>query len=487
VLDVKALVRVARRGVPWVALSLFAAACGQDPAPTATGKGTADSLQTTSSSVTPATIGSSTAATSVPTTVTGIVKASGLQWCKDLPLLAGDVIGNLPGGGNVDPVFLGVVQTYANEHRDTYAGLWIDRDAGGTLVVAFTDSPEPHRAELATRRPTPSDDVGMDPRPSIVDDRPIGQWDQTFDVVQAAFTEAELQTTQEEVNELFDDPDVGLDATSVLPTINRVTISLTEPTEETVAALSARVPTDRVCVDGEPLPPDRRVFEPGDPLDVIVVPDPNGTIPSDTVVSCAEPVFPVSALDTAVPVAEYGDHQLIAELDAWLNGPEGRYWPQAGWYVLTESDEQLTLISADPGGAAFMTFEATRVGWSWAGASGYGKCRLRVKLPDELGEVRWKLDPAFDPPNPESTEIHVRVTERACVGGGAMGDRLLGPQVIETDSEVLIAFAAIALPGAHTCPGNPSTPLTVTLPTPLGERRIHDGLVVPIDISQRLH
>ena len=379
-----------------------------------------------------------------------------------------------------------MVRTYADEHRDTFAGIWIDRDAGGTLVVAFTDVAEAHRAELATRRPTPTDVVSVHPRPPIVDDRPIGEWDQTFDVVQATFTEAELHAAQKQVNKLFDDPAAGLESTGMRPSLNRVVLSLTEPTREQVAALATRVPTDRVCVDGEPLPANRETFEPGDPLDVIVVPDADGTVRSDTVVSCGGHQFPLSALDLAVPIEDSDDSYLIAELEAFLNGPEGEFWPQSGWLILSANDKRLELISADPGGAAFVTFETTRGGWSMSGASGYAKCRPRTVLPDGLGEVRWRLDPRLDPPNPDSTEIHVRVTEQACVGGQAMGDRLLGPQIVETDTEVLIAFAAVHPPGAHTCPGNPSTPLTVTLPTPLGERQLRDGLVVPIDISERL-
>ena len=143
-----------------------------------------------------------------------------------------------------------MVRTYADEHRDTFAGIWIDRDAGGTLVVAFTDVAEAHRAELATRRPTPTDVVSVDPRPPIVDDRPIGEWDQTFDVVQATSTEAELHAAQKQVNKLFDDPAAGLESTGMRPSLNRVVLSLTEPTREQVAALATRVPTDRVCVDG---------------------------------------------------------------------------------------------------------------------------------------------------------------------------------------------------------------------------------------------
>jgi hypothetical protein len=468
-------------------LGLLATSCGQGAAPGATGRDDPGSPQTAAGPLESTKTNPSAPPTVTASTGSTVDAPSRLPWCDDIAPLAGDVLGNLPGSENVDFVFEGVVHTYANEHRDTFAGMWIDRDAGGTLVVAFTDDPEPHRAELAGRRPTPTDDVGADPRPPIVDDRPIGEWDQTFDVVQATFTEAELLAAQEKVNELFDEPAVGLESTGMRPDINRVSLSLLEPTRERVAALATRVRTDRVCVNGEPLPPDRETFEPGDELDVIVIPGPDGTYPSDPVVTCGHHEFPLSALDTAAPVADSDDSHLLADLGAFLSGPEGQFWPQDGWYILTENDKQIELVSADPAGAAFLTFEATRVGWSLASASGAGKCWPRSVLPDGLGEVRWRLDPAFNRPTPDSTEIHVRVTEQACVGGQAMGDRLLGPQIIQTDSEVLIAFAAIQAPGAHTCPSNPSTALKVTLPAPLGERHVRDGLVVPIDISDRLN
>jgi hypothetical protein len=76
-----------------------------------------------------------------------------LEPCDGVPELAGDVIGDNVGGQSVDPIFDGVVVAYINEHSDTYAGRWIDRDAGGTFVVAFTDDPETHRTALARRRP----------------------------------------------------------------------------------------------------------------------------------------------------------------------------------------------------------------------------------------------------------------------------------------------------------------------------------------------
>ncbi|MDQ3352632.1 MAG: hypothetical protein M3501_11805, partial [Actinomycetota bacterium] len=74
-----------------------------------------------------------------------------------------------------------------------------------------------------------------------------------------------------------------------------------------------------------------------------------------------------------------------------------------------------------------------------------------AKLPDRRFGVLLRLDeltiPRFDRkfgrPKLGDTELHVLVTERDCVGRGEMGDRLLGPEVVVTDSEVLIAFASI--------------------------------------------
>jgi hypothetical protein len=63
-----------------------------------------------------------------------------------------------------------------------------------------------------------------------------------------------------------------------------------------------------------------------------------------------------------------------------------------------------------------------------------------------------------------------------------MGDRLLGPQIVETDEAVLIAFAAITI-GAD-CPSNPATPVTVELPSPVGGRKLRDGISVGVDLTQ---
>lgn len=71
------------------------------------------------------------------------------------------------------------------------------------------------------------------------------------------------------------------------------------------------------------------------------------------------------------------------------------------------------------------------------------------------------------------------VTELGCAGGREMGDQLLGPQVVETDDAVRVAFAVIPPEGSmQTCPGNPPAALTVDLSSPLRDREVRDGLVI---------
>ena len=61
-----------------------------------------------------------------------------------------------------------------------------------------------------------------------------------------------------------------------------------------------------------------------------------------------------------------------------------------------------------------------------------------------------------------------------------MGGALLDPQVVETDTSVLVAFAVVPpIALTVTCQGNPSTPVTVELSQPLGRRTIYDGLYFP--------
>ncbi|MGH3649413.1 MAG: hypothetical protein ACRDU9_01790, partial [Acidimicrobiia bacterium] len=73
------------------------------------------------------------------------------------------------------------------------------------------------------------------------------------------------------------------------------------------------------------------------------------------------------------------------------------------------------------------------------------------------------------------------------VSGQEIGDRLRGPQIVMTDSQVFIAFAAEPPPGeAFDCQANPDTPYTVELSDPLGARQLVEGLAIGISLEDYL-
>lgn len=224
-------------------------------------------------------------------------------------------------------------------------------------------------------------------------------------------------------------------------------------------------------------------------LHVIVMPNADGSIPADITIGCPSgPSFPASALEDIPPVEDVDLPGLDDAMQSFLDDEEGQFWPQEGWRLLDESDTTATLVHHDSATNAisFMDLEVQDGVWRWAGASSGGSCVLQTGLPEGLGVVTWRLDPSVDPPTAESTSIAVLVTERACASGRPMGDRLLGPEVILTDTEVLIAFAARSLVGFQECPGNPEQPVVVELPEAIGGRMIIDGLDTGLDLADFL-
>ena len=428
------------------------------------------------------TAGAGPLATSVPPGDADEV--SSLARCADVPTNAIDSVDSDVGVFNVDPVLHGVLLTYAAEHGDTFGGLWIDRQSGGTVVVAFTDDPEPHRQALAARRPSPDDVHTVEPPPEITDDRPIGEWDVPFDVVQVAYTEAQIisgiSTTMNVLQaDGFQVEGVGADLMR-----NRVSVTpsaaITRADFEAIAltiAEETRLPLDMVCVDATFEDEEPEPIEAGSPLEVIVLPDDGGNFPPDTPVECGGVLFPLGALDELAAIDEV-DPGLRNVLEEWLSSPEGSFWPQDGWVVLFENDRTAQFIKIGADTVAFVGAEKGRTGWIWSGASASAPCEVNRVLSDGLGKVEWELDPDGPAPDADATELHVLATERACTGGRELGERLLGPQVVETDAAVRITFAAIPLPGNHGCPSNPATPVTVTLIAPLGDRELREGLLV---------
>jgi hypothetical protein len=433
-----------------------------------------------------------TAPASAPTTIvssTTIVPSTefedspaALQECRDVRTIAPTVVGDDPSAPGPDPVFLGVLLTYAAEHDDTFGGMWMDREAKGTMVLAFTDDPVAHRAALAERRPSPDDIAAVSPAPPITDTRPIGEWGVPFDVVQVTYAQPELQMRARGVATALEAAGLTTFATSSDITRNRVSIASSEPitadtADQIASVIAAGFGSQSACIDGvisEHVP---EPLKPGAPLDVILLPDADGTYPAETPVQCGFVEFTLGELQHLTPIAD-ADPSLSAVVDAWLRGPASLGTPTDGWAVLTADQEQATIVRITNDTFGVINATMGRNGWVWAGATAGRPCDVTIRLPEGMGRVSWTLDPAFAPPDPATAELHILATEQACTGASSMGERLLGPQVLESDSAVRIGLAAIPLTGNQTCPSNPSTPVTISLRQPLGDRAVLDGTVI---------
>lgn len=390
---------------------------------------------------------------------------TGLERCRDVAELTPSVEGSLGARQNPDPGVMDVLLAYGDEHPDTFGGMWIDR-THRVIVMAFTDDPEAHREAMMAREPPADGTSEVDPRP--LDERD----DAMIDVVQVRYSQAELEAMQRQIIEALSDHDLGESMLSyVSVTQNRLSLDLWDPAEGAFGELAASVPDpEAVCVSvsGTREPP-------GGPLDVI--PDLNV---EDPLVTCQgiPPVRYSQLVDP--PSIDEIDHPAVEALRTELEDTGGEPMPEGRWKVIGIEDDLATFMALHPDNYGHAGFE--RSGDRWV-LSGFGvtnrPCEAGVAFPEGLNRVEISLDPD-SPPDPESSTIHLLATEVACASGREMGDALLDPQLVETDAAVLFAFAAIPLHQREVnCQGNPSTPVTVELSRPLGNRTIHDGSYVP--------
>lgn len=223
-------------------------------------------------------------------------------------------------------------------------------------------------------------------------------------------------------------------------------------------------------------------------LGVIVAPDGDGSLPHDLTVGCwAGPVFRFGDLLEIEPLAAADRDAVVEAIEPFLAGEEGSFWPQTDWLILSETGSEILLVHQGADGMSFMSVSRTDDEWQWSGSSSGGPCPLHYQVPEEMNPVDWRLDPKGRELTPDSTEVDVLITERDCVDGREIGDRLLEPEVVMTETTLRVALAARPPPGdAFTCPGNPETPYTVMLPAPLGDREIVEGLAIGLDLEDYL-
>ena len=374
-----------------------------------------------------------------------LVQVSALLGCDEVAAWAGGV-----GLGGVDVVVEGVVAAYGEENPDSFGGMWVERESG-VLVVALTDDPVEHREAILARLGD-SSDVGLD-------------------VVRVRYARAELEAMRQQIASAASGRDFGQLMVGMDLARNRVTLGLFDPPEGALSELAELVP-DRAAVCTMVSYPPR---SPSGPLDVI--PEPEDGNPLVTCPGIGHVRYwhlaanRISVDDVGHPDA----NALRAELDAADSEP----LPPGRWVVIGIDDDIATFAAQSSDGFGFARFVRSSSGWVLDPTGPGLVCEPTVTLPTGLNRVEVGLDPN-SPPNPENTTLGLLVTEAACANGREMGDALRDPQVVETDTAVLVGF--VAVPGPErvvNCPTNPTTPVSVELSEPLGQRIIYDGLYYP--------
>lgn len=404
-------------------------------------------------------------AESVPAGIDG----SGIEDCEDVAEIGATAQGTLRRTQNYPSGIIGAVLEYGSPF-DTYGGYWLDRDNGGTILVGFAEDTAAHEAALSALPLFTSDG-------SVGDMRPLGQRDDVvFEVVQVRFSERELIAAQEQISGATWDAELGIYGYGIDPHRNRVNLVVENPPPGALAEIAASVPPEFglgvVCVELTITAP-----PPTGPLQVL--PDLNDP---DPVVRCwGAPPMPHSELTAWQPIDEV-DHPAVevlrAELEARLDEPSPRPLAQGDWAVVHIGEDLVRFVLDGGEWQEEAAVERRGDRWLWAGEASGPRCEPAVVLPEGLGRVEVHLDPD-NLPRPDHTEITLLVTEQGCASGREMGDALRGPQVVETDDAVAVAFAVVPVAGGANCPGNPPTSVTITLSEPLGDRAIQDGLYFP--------
>ena len=114
----------------------------------------------------------------------------------------------------------------------------------------------------------------------------------------------------------------------------------------------------------------------------------------------------------------------------------------------------------------------------WRAGGGEGDCQpwARFEQLRALGG-RWRLDPAYAPPDRRSTVLHALVTYPGCPTAVEPRGR---PRVATTDEAVVVVIPVVTTNTSDMCtPGKPSA-VTIRLPEPLGDRTLYDAGTLPM-------
>lgn len=191
----------------------------------------------------------------------------------------------------------------------------------------------------------------------------------------------------------------------------------------------------------------------------------------EVLISCggAAPGWPPSAMVDGIEPPEP-----VAEIESVLSAASVAPKLRQAWKVLAADADEVTLALGTWGAdgptreAMYLSLERDGAGWR---ASNGGNCwHLAPVLPSGSS---W-AEVFGDAVAPDATELEVTVMEPGCTGARDPLPHLDEPAFV-VDDEAITVYWTSNPPEAAECPSNPSVPTTLTLPEPLGDRRLLDG------------
>ena len=205
-------------------------------------------------------------------------------------------------------------------------------------------------------------------------------------------------------------------------------------------------------------------------------PAPTPVAPMGVAYACGDARFDAALLSTK-GAAERADRPDAAAIREELAHPslDQAVLPPSGYWLVDEAPGRSRYLSAPLGVAEqYVALDVSEKDGTWAVRSAT-ECRPSAVVDGVVGEATWTWDPAVAAPDPATTTFTALVHEYACASGQPVGERLHGPEIVLLPDRVLVGVrrrAALRRAGLRGR-GFP-TPVTVTLPEPLGDRALVD-------------
>lgn len=152
---------------------------------------------------------------------------------------------------------------------------------------------------------------------------------------------------------------------------------------------------------------------------------------------------------------------------------------RTGWRLVSESETQAVFVTGALSGLFpwWALFKKEAAGWKWAGS---GSCTPHTVL-HGLEASSWGISADQRRLTADTRRIRIVLTGGGCSSGMSANPRARKPIFRKISKRRLLMTVLLEPlpPGAYTCQGVMNPPMEVTLPGPLGQRRLYDGGTYP--------